>query len=145
MRSLDGSAALRMSASALRRLAATALFVAATMSGAAHADKQSNPIVILKGLDKITGEVHPFYVYIDETVQFGSLQITPRKCYNRPPTEPQRTTAFLEIDEITLDRKVRRIFSGWMFAASPGLNALDHAVYDIWLTACSTSVPENLG
>jgi len=91
--------------------------------------------------DKIKNPVAAFDVYIDETVQFGALQVTPRVCYTRPPTEPPQTDAFVEVDEITLARKVRRIFTGWMFAASPGLHAVDHAVYDVWLTDCKASSP----
>lgn len=103
------------------------------------AEKISNPVAIFSGLDKITGRIISFDVYIDETVQFGALQVTPRVCYTRPATEAPLTDAFVEVDEITLNRKVRRIFSGWMFADSPGLHAVDHAVYDVWLTDCSTS------
>jgi hypothetical protein len=108
----------------------------------ARAAPQSYPVALFKGLDKITGEVHSFHVFMDETVQFGALRITPRICYDRPPTEPEKTTVFLEVDELTLDRKVRRIFSGWMLAQSPGLNGVDHPVYDVWLTDCSTKAPE---
>ena len=75
-------------------------------------------------------------MYIGETVQFGALQVTPRVCYSRPITETPKTTSFLEVDEITLDRKIRRIFTGWMFADSPGLNAVEHSIYDIWLNDC---------
>jgi hypothetical protein len=96
----------------------------------------ANPVAVFAGLDKITGRITSFDVYIDETVQFGSLQVTPRVCYNRPPTDVPRTDAFVQIDEIGLDRKVRRIFSGWMFADSPGLHAVDNPVYDVWLTDC---------
>ena len=67
--------------------------------------------------------------------------MTPRVCFTRPPTEPPQTDAFVEVDEITLARKVKRIFTGWMFAASPGLHAVDHAVYDVWLTDCKQSLP----
>ena len=68
---------------------------------------------------------------------FRTLRITPRACYTRPPTEPPRTTTFVEIDEIMFDGKEKRIFSGWMFAESPGLNPLVHPVFDVWLTSCS--------
>ena len=95
-----------------------------------------NRVAEFSGIDKITGRIITFDVYIDETVQFGALQVTPRVCYSRPITETPKTTSFLEVDEITLDRKIRRIFTGWMFADSPGLNAIEHAVYDIWLTDC---------
>jgi hypothetical protein len=116
---------------------ATALLAAPPAS----AEKISNPVAVFAGLDKITGRIISFDVYIDETVQFGALQVTPRVCYTRPPTEPPLTDAFIEVDEITLNRTVKRIFTGWMFAASPGLHAVDHAVYDVWLTDCKTTSP----
>jgi hypothetical protein len=95
-----------------------------------------NPVAEFTGIDKITGRIITFDVYIDETVQFGALQVTPRVCYSRPDAEEPKTDSFVEVDEITLDRKIRRIFTGWMFAESPGLNAVEHAVYDVWLKAC---------
>ena len=96
----------------------------------------ANPIASFSGLDKITGRITNFDVYIDETVQFGALQITPRVCYTRPPTETQRTSVFLEVDQVSLKGGTQRIFTGWMFADSPALNAIDHPVYDIWLVDC---------
>jgi hypothetical protein len=102
----------------------------------AQAERINNPIAEFTGVDKITGRIITFDVYIDETVQFGALQVTPRVCYSRPDTEEPKTDSFVEVDEITLDRKIRRIFTGWMFAESPGLNAVEHAVYDVWLKSC---------
>ena len=96
----------------------------------------ANPTAVFAGLDKITGRITSFDVAVDETVQFGALQVTPRVCYSRPPTETPRTDAFLDVDEVTLQGEVRRIFTGWMFAASPGLHAVEHPIYDIWLTDC---------
>jgi hypothetical protein len=107
------------------------------------ADTIANPVAAFSGLDKITGRITKFDVYIDETVQFGALQITPRVCYTRPPTETQRTSVFVEVDQVSLKGQITRLFTGWMFADSPALNAIDHAVYDIWLVDCrqSTDVP----
>ncbi|MBL8581890.1 MAG: DUF2155 domain-containing protein [Rhizobiaceae bacterium] len=112
-------------------------------TGPAFAERISNPVAEFAGIDKITGRIINFDVYIDETVQFGALQVTPRVCYSRPSTEEPRTDSFVEVDEITLDRKIRRIFTGWMFAESPGLNAVEHPVYDVWLKGCKakSSVP----
>jgi hypothetical protein len=123
----------------LRLIAAAVLVL--TFAGSAAADKIANPVAVFSGLDKITGRIISFDVYVDETVQFGALQVTPRVCYNRPPTEEPQTDAFVEVDEITLARKVQRIFTGWMFASSPGLHAIDHPVYDVWLTSCKMSSP----
>ncbi|MCD7061119.1 DUF2155 domain-containing protein [Pelagibacterium xiamenense] len=96
----------------------------------------ANPVAVFRGLDKITGRITTFDVYIDETVQFGSLQLTPRVCHSRPASEAQKITAFVEVDEVSLRASIQRIFTGWMFAESPALNAIDDAVYDIWLIDC---------
>src|SRR5690349_18320802 len=95
-----------------------------------------NPTAVFSGLDKITGRIISFDVAINETVQFGALQVTPRVCYTRPPTETPNTDAFVEVDEVTLQGEIKRIFTGWMFAASPGLHAVEHPIYDVWLTDC---------
>jgi hypothetical protein len=95
-----------------------------------------NPTAVFSGLDKITGRITSFDVAINETVQFGALQVTPRVCYTRPPTETPNTDAFVEVSEVTLQGEVKRIFGGWMFASSPGLHAVEHPIYDVWLTDC---------
>ena len=104
------------------------------------AQKINNPTAVFAGLDKITGRIISFDVAINETVQFGALQVTPRVCYTRPPTETPNTDAFAEVDEVTLQGEIRRIFTGWMFASSPGLHGVEHAIYDIWLTDCKGGV-----
>ncbi len=117
-------------------IAAACGLAAAYAPLAAHADKIKHPMAVFAGLDKITGRVIAFEATTDETVQFGSLQVTPRVCYTRPPTEAPQTDAFVQVDEVETDNKFKQIFSGWMFAASPGLNAVEHPVYDVWLTDC---------
>ena len=102
--------------------------------------KVANTSALFTGLDKITGRTINFDVAIGETVQFGALQLTPRACYTRPPTELPKTDAFVEVDEVTLQGEVRRIFTGWMFAASPGLHGVEHPIYDLWLTDCKGPV-----
>ena len=126
---------------ALRGLAVAAIagLSAVASSGPVLAARINNPVAVFSGIDKITGRITSFDVYIGETVQFGALQVTPRVCYSRDDTEAQKVTTFVEVDEITLDRKIRRIFTGWMFAESPGLNAVEHAVYDVWLKGCKQS------
>ncbi len=124
-------------------IASIALMTAAPAVAQAPPPKIVNPVAEFSGIDKITGRIITFDVYIDETVQFGALQITPRVCNSRPQNAAPGSSTFVEVDEITLDRKIRRIFAGWMFADSPGLNAIEHAVYDVWLKSCKadSSVP----
>jgi hypothetical protein len=100
------------------------------------ATKIVNKKASFSGLDKITGRIINFDADIGETVQFGALRVKTDACYTRPATETTNTDAFVEVDEITLQGEVKRIFSGWMFAASPGLHGVEHPIYDIWLTDC---------
>ena len=100
------------------------------------AQKIINKRAVFSGLDKITGRIINFDAAIGETVQFGALRVKTDACYTRPATEAANTDAFVEVDEITLQGEVKRIFSGWMFAASPGLHGVEHPIYDIWLTDC---------
>lgn len=116
-----------LAASAVATLVAT---------GPAQADRIKNPTAVFAGLDKITGRIISFEVAVDETVQFGALQLTPRVCWTRPPTEAPQTDSFVEVDEVTFNNEYRRIFTGWMYAASPGLSGVEHAIYDVWLTDC---------
>ena len=127
----------------MKRFAVALAAVAALVATPAPAATVSNPVAAFTGLDKITGRITTFDVYMNETVQFGALQVTPRVCYTRPATEIQRTSVFVEVDQVSLQGTVKRIFTGWMFADAPALNAVDHPVYDVWLTDCkqATDVP----
>ena len=110
--------------------------LAACTCGPAKAERVANPIAVFAGLDKITGVTTTFEIPIGEQRRFGAVIVRPNVCYTRPITEEPKTTSFVEIDQIESDNSRRRIFSGWMFAESPGLNGLEHATYDIWLTGC---------
>jgi hypothetical protein len=120
----------------LGHLAGVLVIPMVMVAGQARADKIKHPVAVFAGLDKITGRTIAFQAAAGETVQFGSLQITERACYTRPATEAPQTTTFVEVDEVDAANRYKRIFSGWMFAASPGLHGIEHPIYDIWLTGC---------
>jgi hypothetical protein len=103
----------------------------------AEAQRVENATANFAALDKVTAAVKQLPVDLNKTETFRTLKITPRVCYTRDPREPPRTSTFVEIDEILIDGRQKRIFSGWMFAESPGLNPLAHPVFDLWLTGCS--------
>lgn len=106
-------------------------------AAAAHADPAG--IVVLRALDKITARVSIIEVPVGETVEFGSLQITARYCDKRPPTETPESAAFIEVVEAKPDEPPTPRFSGWMFASSPALSAMDHPVYDLWVIDCTNA------
>ncbi|MCY4034451.1 MAG: DUF2155 domain-containing protein [Hyphomicrobiales bacterium] len=94
--------------------------------------------IVFATLDKVTARIGSLEVAVGDTAQFGTLKIHPRYCRKNPPEERAEVFAFVEIFED--DGSGNEIFSGWMFASSPGLNALEHPVYDIWVTDCKTQL-----
>ena len=100
------------------------------------ADRVENQVAVLAALDKTTARIERMELAVGETKRFGALKMTLRACYSRTPIEAPKTTAFLEVREIKLDQSEKLIFSGWMFAESPGVNALEHPVFDVWVTEC---------
>lgn len=124
--------------SPLRRTAAAALLAAPlALSGWAAALADPAEIVVLRALDKITARVSTIEVPVGETVEFGSLEITARYCDKRPPEQTPESAAFLEVVEVKPGEEPAARFSGWMFASSPALSAMDHPVYDLWVIDCT--------
>ena len=120
----------------LRDWAVAATLVLVPMT--AHA----NTIAVLQGLDKTTARVSKFDAPVDQSVRFGTLVITARACVKKPPEEEPNTAAFLIIDEVrpgdATGVESKRVFSGWMFASSPAISALEDPIYDINVLDCKT-------
>lgn len=108
----------------------------ALMYDEASAERLRNQIAVFTALDKVTANIKKLEVPVDQTSEFGSLRVKPFICFTNPPSEAPKTTSFVQIEEVQMDGQLKKIFSGWMFAESPGLNALEHPVFDIWLTGC---------
>lgn len=126
-----------MSAIPRRPALCLAACAAALLAAPALADPAS--IVVLRALDKITARVTTIEVPVGETVEFGSLQITARYCDKRPPEQTPESAAFVEVVEAKPDEEPQQAFSGWMFASSPALSAMDHPVYDLWVIDCTNA------
>ncbi|HJR55770.1 MAG TPA: DUF2155 domain-containing protein [Rhizomicrobium sp.] len=92
--------------------------------------------LLLRGLDKITGRPTEITAPIGKPVTYATLTITVRFCYSTPASETPETSAFLQVEDRRPGQPVRRIFSGWMYASSPGLNGMEHPLYDVWVIRC---------
>lgn len=112
------------------------MIVLVALVSPAAAARVANPIAVFSGLDKITGLTTTFEAKIGEQKRFGGLYVKADACYTRDVTEEPKTTSFVEVEEIESDNSRKKIFSGWMFAESPGLSAVEHPIYDVWLTGC---------
>lgn len=108
--------------------------------------KSPGDVVVLQGLDKVTARVFRVSAKLNERIDFGTLRILVRKCYKSDADKLPESAAFLEIREIKQNELPRKVFSGWMFASSPGLSALEHPVYDVQVKECfsnQTSMPQS--
>ena len=94
---------------------------------------------LLQGLDKVTARIKNIQAPINQFVAFGSLRLRVRACIKRPPEEFPESSAFLEVFDEHSGQVRTPIFSGWMFASSPSLSSMEHAIYDIWVVDCIKS------
>jgi len=114
--------------------------IAAVLPFPAQADRIENQVAVFSALDKVTARISKFEVALGQTATFGALKVTPHTCYSRPATEEPKTTTFVEVDETQLDGSEKRIFTGWMFAESPGISGVEHPTFDVWLTECEKPI-----
>lgn len=120
----------------MQRFLLALAFCAASAPAFAQSETIPRQIAVLQGLDKITARISTFEAPIDEAVTFGSLDIVARTCRDTPPEEPPGSAAFLEVVDKRPDGPAVQVFSGWMFASSPAVSAMEHPVYDVWVTGC---------
>jgi hypothetical protein len=106
-------------------------------TGATDTTMVAYPVAVLQALDKVTGRISTLETPVGERVDFGTLSITPRTCMKRPPEEQPESAAFLEIDDEPPAGRLRRVFTGWMFASSPAVSAMEHPVFDVWVKDCA--------
>ncbi len=125
--------------------AATPQAPAAAPAETSQTEAPSGPpahaVLEIRALDKITGKASIIMAPLNVPVHFATLTITARTCYSTPLSETPETSAFLQIDDHRPDQPQRRVFSGWMYASSPGLNSMQHPLYDVWAISCITNAP----
>ena len=97
--------------------------------------------LVMRGLDKITGRATTVLVPIGQSAQYATFTVTARYCYTTPNTEKPETVAFVQVDDHRPDQPARRIFSGWMYASTPGLHGVEHPLYDIWVITSRAVAP----
>lgn len=115
------------------------VWLSALVLGLAAGEARAEEAAVLRGLDKITARITTFEAPIGREVAFGTLRILAFTCQKRPPEEPPEVAVFLSISDHRIgDDLPTPLFTGWMFASSPALSALEHPVYDVWVIDCKT-------
>lgn len=96
--------------------------------------------VKLQALNKITARTSPLFVKLNETATFGNIEIKLHRCWHAPLEEMPESKALIEVWEDIPGENKKQLFLGWMFASSPALSAMDHAVYDLNVVECTNNV-----
>jgi hypothetical protein len=136
--SITGPAAVAPAAPAAAAPVAPALAQDAT-AAPPPAPPQGGTQLLLRGLEKITGRPTNITAPIGKPVKFATLTITVRYCYSTPASETPETIAFVQIDDHRPDQPARNVFSGWMYGSTPGLNGVEHPLYDVWVISCNNA------
>jgi hypothetical protein len=100
---------------------------------------QGGTVLTLRGLEKITGRPTNIVAPIGKPVNFATLTITARFCYSTPLSETPETAAFVQISDHRANQAEKPVFSGWMYASTPGLNGMEHPLYDVWVISCNNT------
>ncbi len=114
-----------------------ALSVSIGMTSNLHAREMTEyPRVKLQSLDKVTAHTMTFEANVGNTLKFGPLYMKVQSCQKSSPIDDPESAAFIQVWEGETDDTSKWVFSGWMFASSPGLSAMDHPIYDVWVIDC---------
>lgn len=115
---------------------------------------EAQKYAVLQTLDKLTARTATMTVPVGQATAVGPLFVDIKSCRKTPPSELPESVAFLQIWEAKPKPKLKKktlddgkntspsqwVFSGWMFASSPALSAMDHPVYDVWLKDCVSEI-----
>lgn len=118
------------------------LLAAVWNSGSRAGETIERRIAVLRWLDKTAARVQTMEVEVNRTFQIQTLQIIVRACVERPPEDPPESAAFLDVWENKPGQPANEVFRGWMYASSPGLSAMEHPVYDVWVLDCKETAAQ---
>ncbi len=113
-------------------LAVTACFFA----GQAYAAEIAANAALMQAMDKVTGRVNKITVPVNSKVSYGDFSLVLRACKKRPAEETPENFAFVDVTDKSFGTDEYNIFRGWLLSSAPGINAIEHPIYDIWLLEC---------
>lgn len=111
-------------------MAVTAMLLSG--AGVAQENVRAGSGAVLRGLDKVDGDVVDLSLANGEAADLGRLSVEVREC-RYPPGAISDAYAYLTVRDA---QSQNAIFEGWMLASSPALNALEHPRYDVWVLRC---------
>lgn len=105
-------------------------------TGASFATEIATNAAVMQAMDKVTGRVNKITVPVNSKISYGDFSLVLRACKKRPAEEEPENFAFADVTDKSFGAEEYNIFRGWMLSSTPGLNAIEHPIYDIWLIEC---------
>lgn len=105
-------------------------------AGMSMAAELSTNAALMQAMDKVTGRVNKMTVPVNSKVSFGDFSFVLRACKKRPAEETPENFAFVDVTDKSFGSEEYNIFRGWMVSSTPGINAIEHPIYDVWLLEC---------
>ena len=97
---------------------------------------------VLRLLNKRNGQMREFTLRPGQAIPLGDVIVRLRACETTAPWEVQRLTgAFVQLDVRNPQGRLQRVFSGWLYKETPGLNVVEHPIYDVWPMSCAMTHP----
>lgn len=102
----------------------------------AKADEIPTNAALMQAMDKVTGRVNKITVPVNSKISFGDFSLVLRSCKKRPAEEAPENFAFADVTDKSFGTEEYNIFRGWLLSSAPGINAIEHPIYDVWLLEC---------
>lgn len=112
------------------------LFATIGFTLVAEANEISTNSAIMQSMDKVTGRVKQITVPVNSKITYGDFSLVLRACKKRPAEETPENFAFVDVADKSFGVEEYNIFKGWMLSSTPGINAIEHPIYDVWLLEC---------
>ncbi len=94
---------------------------------------------LMQAMDKLTGRVNKITIPVNSKIAFGDFSLVLRACKKHPPEETPENFAFVDVTDKSFGTEEYNIFRGWMLSSAPGINSIEHPIYDVWLLECIDS------
>ena len=122
------------------KLGISGLILSTSISMATEIETNS---ALMQSMDKVTGRVNKITVPVNSKVSYGDFSFVLRSCKKRPAEETPENFAFVDVADKSFGEEEYNIFRGWMLSSAPGVNAIEHPIYDVWLLECIDSDVSN--
>ncbi len=118
--------------------------VAGVIPAVAQAKEVATNAALMQAMDKVTGRVNKITVPVNSKVSYGDFSLVLRACKKRPAEETPENFAFIDVTDKSFGKDEYNIFRGWVVSSTPGISAIEHPIYDIWLLECiDTEIDKN--